>query len=111
VLFRQDKAKCEMNKMNLRRTIERIPLTLKMVLLTAIVGITSWAIIDHFMVHQLKKDFQSQLSETLHHEAMEEWVNFELYINNIDQTAEILTSQKIFYDHVCQVACIRWHWT
>lgn len=78
----------------------RIPLTVKMVLLTVIVGISTWASLDYFQTRTIRGIFIGQLKERLNREAQEDRIRFDNYIKAHHQSVKLIASQKQFVDYI-----------
>jgi len=76
------------------RFLQRIPLTVKMVFLTIIVGFCAGGIIDYFQSRTVKNIFLGQLEERLSLEAQEDRIRFDNYVKAHHQAVKLLTSQK-----------------
>jgi PAS domain S-box-containing protein len=79
---------------------ERIPLTLKMVMITVIVGISIWAFLDYVHSSKLKRIFQIQLLEKLSEQSMEDRLYIDRYIRAHQVIAEFFVTQSKFKDHI-----------
>ena len=80
--------------------LQRITLTMKMVLLTVIVGISTWAVLDYFQTRTIKGIFMAQLKERLNREAQEDRIRFDNYIKTHHQSVKLIASQKQFIDYI-----------
>lgn len=82
------------------RFLHRIPLTMKMVLLTFIVGISAWAALDYFQTRTVKNIFLTQLKERLNLESQEDRIRFDNYIKAHHQSIKLIASQKKVIDYI-----------
>ena len=82
------------------RFFQRITLTMKMVLLTVIVGISMWAVLDYFQTRTIRGIFLAQLKERLNREAQEDRIRFDNYIKAHHQSVKLIASQKQFVDYI-----------
>lgn len=80
--------------------LRQIPLTIKMLIATVIVGIVTWAFLDPLQTHTIRESFQAQLEERLHEDADENRLLFERYLQLFQQNLKIIISQKEFYNYI-----------
>lgn len=80
--------------------LNRVPLTLKMVVVTILLGICLWAVMEYIQSARLKKIFYVQLIDKLSEQSMEWRIRLDRYIRFHHETAEIIVSQKAFSDYV-----------
>lgn len=80
----------------------RLPVTAKGLLVTIIVGIVAWAVIDYFQSRELKRIFVSQLEERLDREAQEDRIRFDAYVKAHHESVRLLVSQKGFTDYIAK---------
>jgi len=85
---------------NASRPFQHIPLTLKMVGLTIIVGMAVWAAIDLIQTHSLRNIFQAQLNERLSNQSLEDRLNFDKHISAYSQLNRLLVTQKTLVDFI-----------
>ncbi len=83
-----------------RRFLQRIPLTVKMVLLTVVVGIFTGAVLDYFQTRTVRNIFVAQLKENLNLEAQEARIRFDNYIKGHHQSVKLIISQKQLADYI-----------
>ncbi|MEW6601445.1 MAG: histidine kinase dimerization/phosphoacceptor domain -containing protein [Nitrospirota bacterium] len=81
-------------------TLNRIPLTIKMVMVTVVIGLCLWAVMEYIQSARLKKIFYVQLFVRLSEQSMEWRISLDRYIRFHHETAEIIVSQKAFSDYV-----------
>jgi signal transduction histidine kinase len=86
----------------------RIPLTVKMLITTILVGFAVWYVLDNSYVHTLKEIFQQSLTERLDHEAFENRKNFDSYVKLFHHSVKMFTSQKRLIDYVEERAKKEW---
>ncbi|MBI5050465.1 MAG: GGDEF domain-containing protein [Nitrospirae bacterium] len=79
---------------------KRTPLTIKMLLITLIVGFVVWAILDQIQTLKLKTIFNAQIIERLSKQAMEDRLSFDRYIKAHTQLITLFITQKKFSDYV-----------
>ncbi len=84
----------------LRKLLNRVPLTSKMVLVTVFIGICLWALLDYIQSARLKKIFYVQMFDRLSEQSMEWRISLDRYIRYHYETALIIVSQKSFSDYV-----------
>lgn len=82
------------------KPLQRISLSVKMVLLSVVVGLVLWAALDYIQTRRIKRIFQSQLAERLNEQAKEDRHHFDRYLKVFHQTARLLVSQKRFSDYI-----------
>ncbi len=83
--------------MNLR---QKTSLTVKMVMVTIILGVSLWALLDFIQSNELKKIFYVQLFEKLTKQSMEDRLHIDRYIRSHNQSAKIIVAQKSFSDYI-----------
>jgi len=71
-----------------------------MLLLTVVVGIAAWAVLDGMQTGTLKELFEDQLTETFVLDAGEDQVRFDLYVENHSRMAKLLVLQKNFLEYI-----------
>lgn len=80
--------------------LRRIPLAFKMLILTVMVGLISWGILDYFQSRQLKAIFDAYLTEQLNIQAQEARVRFDNYVEAHHAAVKLSVSQKRFSDYL-----------
>ncbi|MCK5257800.1 MAG: adenylate/guanylate cyclase domain-containing protein, partial [Deltaproteobacteria bacterium] len=85
---------------NASRPFQHIPLTLKMVLFTIIVGIAVWAAIDLIQTRSLRNIFQAQLTERLSKQSLKDRLHFDEHISTYSQLNRLLVTQKTLIDFI-----------
>lgn len=80
--------------------LQRIPLTVKMVFLTVMVGLFAGGVLDYFQTRTVKSIFMAQLEERLNLEAQEDRIRFDNYVKAHHQAVKLLTSQKRLMDYI-----------
>ncbi len=78
--------------------LRKIPLTIKMVLLTVFVGVTVAFVLNYFQSRTVKNIFQNQLKERLSLESQEDRIRFDNYIKAHHQSVKLLISQRQLQD-------------
>ncbi|RJR18149.1 MAG: PAS domain S-box protein [Nitrospiraceae bacterium] len=78
----------------------KLPLTLKMTLITLLVGIVTWALLDPIHRKSMKRTFGEQLKDRLEQEAYENRMLFDGYVDRFMQSTKILISQRGLQDYV-----------
>lgn len=71
-----------------------------MIIVTIVVGLAVWGILDEFQSHRLKSLFHAQLNERLSKQALRDRINFDRYVKTHLQSAKLFVSQKRFSDYV-----------
>jgi PAS domain S-box-containing protein len=79
---------------------KRIPLTLKMLVVTVFVGVLTWSFLDPIQSSTTESVFRQQLSTTLEEDADENLTLFERYVQIFRQNVRLIVYQKQFYDYV-----------
>lgn len=74
--------------------LHNIPLTVKMIALTVLVGLIAGVVLDYFQSRTVKNIFLSQLKERLHLESQEDRIRFDNYIKAHHQSVKLLVSQN-----------------
>ncbi len=87
---------------------KRIPLTLKMLLLTFIVGIVGWSILDYIQTARLKSIFHAQLVERLGKQAAGDRILFDRYVMDHHQAVKVLASQRRLIDYLEDIDGKNW---
>jgi hypothetical protein len=83
-----------------RRLYNRIPLNIKMVLVTVVVGLVAWALLDYIQTQRVRDIFFDQLNEKLEKHAREDRLSFDSYVKSYNDTARLFVTQKNFGDYV-----------
>jgi signal transduction histidine kinase/HAMP domain-containing protein len=73
---------------------------MKMVLLTFVIGISAWAVLDYFQTRTVRGIFLTQLKERLNLEAQEDRIRFDNYIKAYHQSVKLLASQRRLIDYI-----------
>ena len=82
--------------------LQRIPITLKALLATALVAITTWAVLDHWQTEHLQTIFQARLKEVVGEKAEINRVVFDQHIKMHQQAVNLLASQRNLLDYLEQ---------
>jgi len=80
--------------------LRKLPLTLKMVCLTIIVGSLVWFVSDYFEVKTAKKVFYNHLTQMLSLQSQEERLQFDRYLQSYLQVVKLTVLQKSFIDYL-----------
>lgn len=92
------------NKRSLKSLIialhKRVSLTIKMILVTVMVGVFVWVVVDQIQTHNLKSIFRAQFAERLSDQAMEDRLNFDRYVKVHHQSVRLFVAQKNFSDYI-----------
>lgn len=78
----------------------RTPLTLKMLVITVVVGLIVWLVIEQFQTRRLRDIFQRQLAGRLSQQALEDRLSFNRYIKSHYHMVRLLVAQKNFSDYI-----------
>ncbi|OGR04291.1 MAG: hypothetical protein A2511_14535 [Deltaproteobacteria bacterium RIFOXYD12_FULL_50_9] len=73
-----------------------------MILLTFLVGVVVWSVLDFFQTQKLAKILFAQQTERLGKQAQESRIRFDNFVIGYSQAAKLIVSQKSFYDYVQQ---------
>lgn len=87
-------------KVPIRDWRHRVPLTVKMVVLTIVAGLVVWLVLDYAQTEKLRNIFQSQLTERLGRYAMEDRLSFDRYVKTFQGAVNLFISQKDLIDYV-----------
>ena len=87
---------------------KHISLTLKMLLITIIVGVTTWSFLDLIQLSTIDEAFNSALSERLNEDETENRMLFDRYVNSFHQNAKFIISQKQFYNYIKKISYEKW---
>ncbi len=79
--------------------LKSVSLTLKMILLTILVGIVVWGLMDSIHSRAIKKIINSQLSESLSKNAQQDRINFDNYARSLYAASKVIVTQKKFLDY------------
>ncbi|MBF0439769.1 MAG: PAS domain S-box protein [Magnetococcales bacterium] len=80
--------------------LNRIPLTLKALLATALVATATWSLLDIIQTDHLRTIFQSRISSVLGEKASVNRIFFDNHIRAYHQTVRLLTAQRNFLDYL-----------
>jgi diguanylate cyclase (GGDEF)-like protein len=83
---------------------KRCGLTLKMLILTALLGMAVWLISDSYQTRALKQIFNEKLAERFSVEAEEHRSRFDRQVKIYSQTAKLLAGTHQLYSHLDQTA-------
>ena len=78
----------------------RLPLTIKMVVLTFAVGLIVWFSLDSFLTYRLENIFHTRVTEELAEHAVEDLLNLDHYMKNMQAGARLFVTQKGFSDYI-----------
>ncbi len=87
---------------------KHVPLTLRMLLITVMVGVATWGVLDPLQTRNISKTFNIQLNDKLQEDAHESRLLMNKYIQSFHQIARLILSQKIFYDYIEEVGNKKW---
>jgi len=82
------------------RFLQSIPLTVKMVFLTVLVGLCAGGVLDYFQGRTVRNIFMGQLKERFSLEAQEDRIRFDNYVKAHHEAVKLLTSQKRLIDYI-----------
>ncbi len=84
----------------IKDSLKRIPLTVKTVLLTLIVGVSVWAALDYIVHITVTGIFEAQLAERLNKQATSYRYRFGRYVYSYSNLAQLIVSQTNLVNHV-----------
>ena len=87
---------------------KRISLTLKMLLITLIVGIATWGFLHLLQLRTIDEAFNNALSQRLDEDENENRVLFDHYVKSFHQNARYIISQKQFYNYIKKASYKDW---
>jgi len=87
-------------KLSLQNLHQHVPLTVKMVLLTIVIGVSVWSVLDRIQTRTLRTIFQSQLTAKLTEHSVEDRLSFDRYVNMFQESIQLLAAQKGFIDYI-----------
>jgi diguanylate cyclase (GGDEF)-like protein len=79
---------------------KRTSLTLKMVIITVLVGLTMWISFDVMQARILKNIFQSQLNERLKKQALNDRLSFDRYVKAHIHSVRLFITQRNFSEYI-----------
>jgi|GEM_PF-3593974 PAS domain S-box-containing protein len=79
---------------------QRVSLSIKMTILSVLVGLILWAILDYIQTERIKKVFYEQLAETLDRQTEADRYNFDRYLKNFYQTVRLVAAHRELIDYV-----------
>ena len=82
------------------RLHERTSLTVKVVLVTVLIGLLLWALLDYVQSSKLKKIFYVRLVEKLTEQSMSDRIHFDRNINFYHKSVRLFVTQKNFIDYI-----------
>ena len=87
---------------------KHISLTLKMLLITIIVGVTTWSFLDLLQLSTIDEAFNAALSERLNEGETENRILFDRYVKSFHQNAKFIISQKQFFNYIKKISYEKW---
>ncbi len=88
--------------------LTRLPLTVKMLLLTLIIGLSLLFVLDSFKSKRLKDIFNHQLIERLDIQAKQGQAFFNKHIDAHNQSVKVFTSQRRFVNYITKKTKYIW---
>lgn len=82
---------------------QRLPLTLKMLLVSLVTGTVVWAVMDLFLLRELEESANRQLRLYLDREAAANRLRFDRFLRTQMLAAEHIVSSNAFYDYVAKL--------
>ncbi len=86
----------------IQKIFRKTPITSKMVILTTIVGVTAWAVLDHIFTNEVKNTFLVQLHENLKNQSQEARADFNNYVRAHSQLVKLVAGQKQMINYLEQ---------
>jgi PAS domain S-box-containing protein len=81
------------------KILRRIPLAPKLLILTLLVGVVVWGILDHTQTKELRRIFETNLARRLAEVAQDNRMRFDNYVGSYEQAAKLIASQKSIIDY------------
>ncbi len=85
---------------SIEKILRKLPLTLKMVGLTILVGFMVWIISDYHETRSVRKLVNDHLYEMLQQQALEDRIRFDNYLGAFRQVAKLTVSQSSFIEYL-----------
>jgi len=80
--------------------LQRIPLAIKMLILTIAVGIAAGGVLDYFQTKKVRDIFYAELLERLNRESQDNRIHFDNYIATHNKAVKLIISQWQFIDYI-----------
>ena len=80
--------------------LQRIPLTIKMIILAVGVGIVAGGILDYFQTKRVRAVFYAELLERLNRHSQEDRIRFDNYVAAHNKAVKLIISQGQFIDYI-----------
>ncbi|MCK5505652.1 MAG: hypothetical protein KAJ10_10840, partial [Thermodesulfovibrionia bacterium] len=87
---------------------ENVSLTFKMLLITVIVGLAAWSVLDPLHTRNISEAFHTQLSDKLREDAQRNRLHANEYFQAFHLMARLVISQKEFYDFIEKASNEKW---
>ncbi len=87
--------------------LQRFPITLKALLATALVGMTTWAVLDHWQTSHLQTIFQERLKEVVGEKTEINRIVFDQHIRMHHQAVNLLAAQRSLLEYLEQRDALR----
>ncbi len=88
----------------LHRLGQRVPLQLKMVLFTLIIGLMVWSVLDYAQSSNLRDILRGQLNERLSRIALENRLGFDSYIHSFQNSLDLLMVQPNLGNYINKIS-------
>jgi len=85
---------------SLRRHLTGTSIAVKMLLLTMIVSVVVWWVLDRMQLQDLRRAFLAETEQALNKEAQDERRMFDLSLRNIHNATRLIINQKSFLDYL-----------
>ncbi len=76
------------------KILRRIPLAPKLLMLTFLVGVVVWGVLDHTQTKKLRQIFEANLARRLSEVAGDNRIRFDNYVGSYEQAATLIASQQ-----------------
>lgn len=93
-----------LTKIPLYDSFSKLPLTVKMLLLTLLIGLGSWIILDSVQNDVIRQLFFNQLKKELQTRAQENFFFFDHHLRTHQQSVKIIVSQQRFQTYISSAA-------
>lgn len=84
-------------------SLRGLPLTAKVLILTLVIGVVTWVILDYIQNRNIREFFLTELAKELELQARDDRALFDQHIRSFQQAAKIITSQQRFQTYLTNV--------
>jgi len=82
--------------------LNKIPIAVKMLLLTMFISIALWLVLDKYQLQDLRQAFLTETKHDLTKEAIEDRIHFDRGVRSINIAAKLISIQKPFLDYLAK---------